>query len=472
MAFVAGPLAQVKSSESRIPISIFCPLGSEAETAFSLDLAWKGLQLFESCFDMPYTLPKLDLVAMPDFSAGAMENWGVILFRTTSLLLDPDDSALDTKQRVTNMVLHEIAHMWFGNLVTMQYWDGLWLKEGFATLMSWFASDKIFPEWRIWDKYIAKTLQTALELDALRSSHPVEIAVQDATHAKQMFDDISYQKGCCILKMILDELGEATFLEGLKLYLVRHQFRSTESADLWQALEDCTGAPVGMKMHVWTKKTGFPVVKVTEQLAEDGQVQSYHLRQERFFAGGEETTKSENLIYPLRIATRSDEGIGTVDMNARELVVPATGNAFFKINADHGGFFHSSYTPRGLKSLILAASKDLLSLRDCIGLSCDLKALVTAGVNRTSELLDLCLGFQSLSSYYVWEVIDGNLTAIQSAWKFHDEELKRALRAVARNLLGSKAHKLGWDVSSDDDDILTSFKTSMFSNAGLAGDEK
>lgn len=133
VALVSGLLAQVESTESRIPLSILCPVGSESEATFALDLAWKGLQLFESIFDLAYPLPKLDLVAIPDFSAGAMENWGLIMFRTTSLLLDPDDSALDTKQRITDLVLHEISHMWFGNLVTMRYWDGLWLKEGFAT---------------------------------------------------------------------------------------------------------------------------------------------------------------------------------------------------------------------------------------------------------------------------------------------------------------------------------------------------
>lgn len=134
--------------------------------------------------------------------------------------------------------------------------------------MSWYATDKIFPGWRIWNNYVAKTLQTALNLDALHSSHPVELIVQDATRAKQMFDDICYEKGCCVLKMILDEMGEAKFFEGLKLYLRRHQFGNTESHDLWQSWEACTGDSIDTQMHFWTKETGFPVVKVTEQLGE------------------------------------------------------------------------------------------------------------------------------------------------------------------------------------------------------------
>ncbi|KAF4453816.1 Aminopeptidase 2 [Fusarium albosuccineum] len=161
VGLVTGPLTEAKSTNSRIPISIFTPIGSDPQAAFAVELAAKGLRFFEDCFDLPYPLPKLDLIGLPEFSTGAMENWGAIIFRTTNLLLDPEDSALDTKQRIAETILHEISHMWFGNLVTMRYWDGLWLKEGFATLMAWYAADKMFPSWHFWDSYVANTLQKA-----------------------------------------------------------------------------------------------------------------------------------------------------------------------------------------------------------------------------------------------------------------------------------------------------------------------
>ncbi|KAF5543308.1 aminopeptidase 2 [Fusarium mexicanum] len=397
LGLVAGPLAEVKCTSSRIPISVFCPLGSEKEATFAVDLAFKGLQFFEDCFELPYPLPKLDLIGVPEFSTGAMENWRAIIFRTTNLLLDPEDSALDTKQRIVETILHEISHMWFGNLVTMKYWDGLWLKEGFATLMSWYAADTMFPSWHFWDSYVADTLQKALGLDSLTSSHAVELFISDPTDAKQIYDEISYQKGSCILRMVLNSLGDTKFFDGLKLYLRRHQFQCTESDDLWKAWEEVTGESMATSMRIWTKQPGFPVLRVSESRDESG--------------------KSHEL----------------------------------------------------LTHLLEEASKGNLSLRDCIGLSCDLKALVAAGVNKTSELLDLNVKFAELDSFCVWEMIDRNLRSIQSVYKFHEPELNEGLRKLASDVIDPKAEQLGWTISKDDDENLITFKTSMFSGAGLAG---
>lgn len=465
----------MRSTKSRIPLSIFCPIDSEADTEFALDLAWKGLEFFENLFDSLYPLPKLDLVAVPDFSAGAMENWGVIMFRSSALLMDPDDSALDRGQHIAETILHEIAHMWFGNLVTMKYWDGLWLKEGFATLMAWLSLDKFFPSWHIWDSYVLNDLQLALELDSLKSSHPVELLVQDATEAKQLFDDISYKKGCCVLKMILIELGENKFLEGVKLYIHRHKFRNTISEDLWRALEDCTGEAISTKMHVWTKQTGYPLVSVTEQIAENeghNKLVALHLRQDRFITSELDGRQIDSQIYPLRIAIRSESGVEMINMNEREIIVPAHGRQLLKVNADHDGFFRTSYSPGYLQTLIQAAIDSRLSLRDCIGLSSDIKSLVVAGVNRTSSLLDLSLGFKKLSSYLLWESIDRNLREIRSAWKFQSGLVREALNKVTLDIIGTKANELGWNISEGEDHTSISFKASMFSGAGLAGDQK
>jgi aminopeptidase 2 len=266
VSLVAGPLSRVGSNEGRIPIAVLCPKGSEAGARFALKLASDGLCFFEALFDSLYPLPKLDLVAVSDLSSGAMENWGLITFRANHLLLDADDASIDRKQAIARVILHEISHSWFGNLVTMKYWDGLWLKEGFATFLAWYASDKLFPNWNIWNNYVAEPLQEALELDSLNSSHSVELFVADSTMAKQVFDAISYRKGCCILKMLLGEIGEQSFFDGLKLYTRRHKFGSTESADLWRALQECTDYDVGRIMDVWTKVPGFPLVRVVGRI--------------------------------------------------------------------------------------------------------------------------------------------------------------------------------------------------------------
>lgn len=469
---MTGPLTQVQS-ESRVPLSIVCPLGCEGEAAFALDLAAKGLKLFEDMFEISYPLPKLDLGAVPDFSAGAMENWGLILFRKNSLLLAAEDSSLEKKQEVAENVLHELAHMWFGNLVTMKYWDGLWLKEGFATLMSWLATDNFFPGWHVWDKYTAGSLQSALELDSLNGSHPVEMEIQDATEAKQVFDDISYKKGCSVLMMISSELGSDRFMAGSKLYLQRYAYQNTTSEDLWSCIEEATAESIGQKMHIWTKQPGYPVITITEVTEDDPQrVVGLHIRQDRFLSSAGGSLQTSNDVYALRLGIRSDTGIQMVDANTKELTVRTPESSFLKVNADHTAFCRVSYSKSHLWKLLEAAAADRLTLRDCIGLSCDLKALVGAGVNKTSELMELSRGLMPRKEYLVWEMIDRNLRSVQSAFKFHHAKVTAALRKAVADIIGPKCRELGWDLSDEDSDDMVSFKASMFSTAGLAGDQK
>lgn len=338
--------------------------------------------------------------------------------------------------------------------------------------MVWYAANKIFPNWHVWNSYVANSPQKALNLDSLQSSHPVELFVWDSTIAKQMYDEISYEKGSCVLRMVLNNLGEEKFFHGLKLYLDRYQYQSTESRNLWQAWEEVTGEPMTTNMRIWTKEPGFPVVIVAEHLDESGRAQGYRLQQRRFLASGD--TNADNLqhpVYPLQIAIRSESGVDIADMRSHVIIVPTSGE-LFKANADHGGFFRTSYSAPLLNRLLEEVSKGTLSLCDSIGLSCDFKALVAAGLNQTSELLDLSLIYREMGSFYVWEMIDQNPKSIQSVLKFHDHELQEALRKAALAVLGPKAHELGYDISEDDEDVLVSFKASIFSNTGLAGDKE
>ncbi|KAK2701143.1 hypothetical protein QWA68_000627 [Fusarium oxysporum] len=284
-------------------------------------------------------------------------------------------------------------------------------------------------------KSVSMSTYKALSLDSLTSSHSVGLFISDSTDAKQIYDEISYQKGSCILRMVLNKVGDTKFFEGLKLYLRRHQFQCTESDDLWKAWEEVTGESIATSMRVWTKQPGFPVLRVSESRDESGKVTGVRLFQQDF---------------------------ETVDMNTRELVLsPSSG--LFKVNADHGSFFRTSYSHELLNRLLEEASKASLSLRDCIGLPCDLKALVAAGVNKTSELLNLNVKFTELDSFYVWEMIDRNLRSIQSVYKFHGPELNEALRKLTSDVIGPKAEELRWTISKDDDENLITFC--------MAGDE-
>jgi aminopeptidase 2 len=477
VAFVSGPLAEVKSETSRVPLSVLCPIGYEKDARYALELAARGLQLFEELLGSPYPLPKLDLVAIPDFAAEAMENWGMIMFRTTALLLDPEDSAWDTKQRVTEVILHEISHMWFGNLVTMRYWDGLWLKEGFATLMAWKAMDDLHPDWKVWDNYVSGDLQTALELDSLQTSHAVELVITDAAETKQIFDAISYKKGCCVLTMICKELGWDGFLGVVKAYLDRHKYGSTESEDLWKAFEEITGSPYKDRMHTWTKEAGYPVVSVTEVFDGDkNTVKALELRQERFIASAavHGVGQASQRAHPLVIGIRSGAGLQMIEMQEREMTINITeGGMVFKVNADHDGFFRTAYSAAHLRRLTRAAVEGQhLTLRDSIGLLYDLRALVKAGINRSSELLDASLELTPMGDYLVWEAIDRNLRSVREVLKFSGVEIADALDRLMVDVLGAKARALGWTITGEDDNTQVAFKSSMFSGAGLAGDKR
>ncbi len=273
--------------------------------------------------------------------------------------------------------------------------------------------------------------------------------------------------------MLMFELGEGKFLDGLRHYIRRHRFESTESKDLWLALQAATGQEVATRMDVWTNKVGYPIVRVTEEHSSDDQgrggVVALRLRQDRFVVDGAEGVEIESPIYPLQITVRSESGVDTFPMNEREITIPTGGKTFLKINADHNGFFRTCYSSTHLQRLIKAVGTDYMSPRDCIGLLADMAALTAAGISRTSELLDLCLGFRLVTSFPVWQMIDQNLTKIMSIWKFEDSSLTGAMKKAAAGILGPVAHELGFDMSHDDESR-TAFKACMFSGAGLAGD--
>ena len=197
----------------------------------------------------PYPLPKLDMAAIPDFAAGAMENWGLITYRESALLVDPAHSSAATKQRVAIVVAHEIAHQWFGNLVTMDWWNQLWLNEGFATWMEYHAVDALFPEWNIWEQFLDTDHALALEADGLQSTHAIEVPPGSVEAMRQNFDAVSYSKGGSVIRMIHGMIGPEAFRKGLQTYLVRHAYGNTVTEDLWAALEEASGKPVGKIME-------------------------------------------------------------------------------------------------------------------------------------------------------------------------------------------------------------------------------
>jgi aminopeptidase 2 len=470
LAFIIGELKVYETNTFRLPVRVYCTPNQDPEHGrFSAELGAKTLAFYEKEFASEFPLPKMDMVAIPDFSAGAMENWGLVTYRVVDLMLNEKTASASTRQRVAEVVQHELAHQWFGNLVTMDFWDGLWLNEGFATWMSWYSCNKFYPEWKVWEGYVTDNLQAALGLDGLRSSHPVEVPVKKADEINQIFDAISYSKGSCVIRMISKYLGEDVFMEGIRRYLKKHAYGNTTTEDLWAALSDASGKDVVHVADIWTKYVGYPVITVTE----DQKNSTIHLKQNRFLRTSDVKPEEDKTLYPIVLGLRTKKGVdGDSLLDAREGSFKVPDLDFFKLNADHSGIFRTSYTAERLQKLGENAKAGLLTVEDRAGMIADAGALAAAGYQKSSGLLSLVKSFDSEPEFVVWDELTARIGALRSIWIFEDEKTKDALKAFQRDLASKKSHELGWTFKESDGHIEQQFKALMFGNAASAGDEK
>ena len=469
VAFIVGELNYVETTNFRVPIRVYATPDKEIEHGrFAVDLAARTLDFYEKTFDSAFPLPKMDMVAIPDFSAGAMENWGLVTYRVVDVLFDEKASGASVKERVAETVQHELAHQWFGNLVTMDFWDGLWLNEGFATWMSWYSCNHFYPEWKVWETYVTDNLASALSLDSLRSSHPVEVPVKRADEINQIFDSISYAKGSAVLRMISKFLGEDTFMEGIRRYLKKHAYGNTKTEDLWAALSDASGKDIRAVMDIWTKKVGYPVITVTE----DAPTETIRVRQNRFLRTGDVKPEEDQTLYPVFLNLRTKEGVDEgLTLYDREAEIKLTSLDFFKLNAEHAGIYRTCYAPDRLVKLGAAAKDGLLPVEDRTGMVGDAGALAAAGYQQTSALLGLLKGFHTEPEYVVWAEVLGRVQAVKAAWLFEAQDVKDGLTTFQRLLLTDKAREIGWDFKEDNGHLLQQFKALMFGAAGFAHDK-
>lgn len=309
----------------------------------------------------------------------------------------------------------------------MDFWDGLWLNEGFATWMSWYSCNKFYPEWKVWQSYVSGTLQSALGLDALRSSHPVEVPVSRADEVNEIFDAISYSKGSCVLRMISQYLGEDTFMEGIRRYLKKHAYGNTQTGDLWAALSDASGKSVEKIMDIWTKNVGYPVVTVSENKDSN----SINVKQNRFLRTGDVKPEDDKTLYPVILGLRTKDGVNEdVVLSGREQDFEVPSLDFFKLNADHSGIYRTSYTPERLEKLGKAAHEGLLSVEDRTGMIADAGSLAASGYQKTSGVLSLLKSFGDESEYVIWEQILDRLGSIRAAWIFEDEKVPPIIEII------------------------------------------
>ncbi|GAB5359892.1 hypothetical protein AAMO2058_000581100 [Amorphochlora amoebiformis] len=270
------------TAKRQLPVSVWAPYHQITQANLALDAAAEILEYFEDFFGLQFPLPKVDLVAVPDFAAGAMENWGLITYRATALLIDPEESSTRNKQWVVTVVSHELAHQWFGNIVTMDWWDDLWLNEGFASYVEDLGTQKFDPSMCVVEQFASSKLTTALSLDALASTHPIATTVTDPNEINSIFDAISYHKGSSVIRMLEGFLGEKIFHKGLSAYLNTHAYGNAQTKDLWKAWSEAGDGKIDVEtiMNSWTKQEGFPLVTITVNANRTG----YTASQSRFFA--------------------------------------------------------------------------------------------------------------------------------------------------------------------------------------------
>jgi aminopeptidase 2 len=470
LAFIVGELKSISTDKFRLPIKVWMtPEQNLEDGRYSLDVAAKTLAFYEKAFDSAFPLPKMDMVAVPDFSAGAMENWGLITYRVVDLLFDQKTAGAATKERVAEVVQHELAHQWFGNLVTMDFWDGLWLNEGFATWMSWYSCNEFYPEWKVWETFTIDTLQGALGLDSLRSSHPIEVPVHRAEDINQIFDNISYAKGSAVLRMISKYLGEDVFIDGVRRYIKKHAWGNTQTGDLWAALSEASGKDVSTLMDIWTKHVGYPVITVEE----DETKNAITIKQNRFLRTADVKPEEDTTLYPVILGLKTEKGVDKdLMLTSRSTTISLPSLSFYKLNADHCSLFRTSYPTSRLAKLGQAAKDNLLTVEDRAGMIADAGALAASGYQKTSGILNLLQSFDTESAYIVWNEILTRINSVRSTWIFEDEETKAALKRFQLQLCSAKAHELGWDFADDEDHILSQFKSLMFGSAAMVGDEK
>lgn len=440
LAFATGELKHLESKTKRgVIVRTYATPDKVNETEFALDVGVKILEFYEEYFGIDYPLEKCDMVALPDFASGAMENWGLITYREQALLVNPDHTSLSSKQWVAMVVAHELAHQWFGNLVTMRWWTDLWLNEGFASWIEYLAVDHIFPEWEMWTQFDVDERHQALKLDALANTHPVEVAVNHPDEIRSIFDAISYSKGASVIHMLNKYLGPDDFQAGLRHYLKRHQYGNTDTIDLWQALEEISGKPVKDFMHAWTSQPGYPLI--TAKVSGE----KIHLSQSKFIVNP--LSKSDDSdMWPIALLDNDRTTPDQFTEKTTDYKIASLEGYF--INQGQSGFYRTVYDVKHFKNLGTLVKQGKLSPLDRIGLLGDYFEASKAGQASTVDALQFIENYSEETNYAVWDVIAGIIGNIRAI--FGDDKIRELMKPFVRKLIHSELNRLGWDTKADD----------------------
>jgi len=473
LAFVVGDFEYVeRTSDHGVLIRTYTPPGNKALGDFSVDVAVQALDLYDDLFKQPYPLPKLDMIGIADFAAGAMENWGLVTYRMVDVLIDSERASSQQKQRVAAVVAHELAHQWFGNLVTMEWWSGLWLNEGFASWMQQHCCAEIFPEWNMWEQFIIEAQAEALRLDALVSSHPIEVPIKHAEEVEDVFDGISYRKGASVVRLIHSFLGKKFFEEGLQVYMDRHKYANAETNDLWQAWEDVSKLPVKKVMASWTDQMGYPVVTINSMTWNaDFSECELDLTQKWFIADGSEHPDSKSKLWsiPLMASMGGNDGelvnLGIMDTRTKKVTVKnASGEkTWIKLNGEQHVPMRVNYV--NVASEIGSAFFDAIRNKemvgeDRIGVLLDHFALAKAGLIDAGALMQLIAAYNEEDSFPVIAALESVLSSLNTVVR-GNAELSAAFKAFCAELISKPCEAVGWEKRPEDGHLTNLMRTSL-----------
>jgi aminopeptidase N len=460
-----GDMERKEALSGTTKVAVVARRGSAEKGAFALDAALKILSYYNTYFDTPFPLPKLDLLAVPGTGGfSAMENWGAILYFERALLLDPQFSTEADRQRVFIVVAHELAHQWFGNLVTMEWWDDLWLNEGFASWMENKAADHFFPEWNKWLQSETDR-QRAMRMDAKRTTHPIVQPVISGDHADEAFDDITYRKGQAVIRMLEGYIGEQAFRDGVRNYMRRYAFGNTVTDDFWRELEKVS-RPIKAIADEFTLQPGVPLITVQAVTVEGGNTK-LTLAQGRFAVDG---SANEAREWHTPVSAASLDALGSIRSLLIAGATPSSmtvdGKPPVKINVGQTAYFRSRYADSLLSPLFERFSN--LAASDQLGLLYDVWALAEAGEINVGYYLDLARKVPLDADTTVWRQLIDTVGSIEV---LHADLPERgAFCAYGRGLLGPLFERVGWTARPDEADNIAVLRESLLIALGRLDD--
>ena len=463
VAMVVGRLEATEPVDAAgTPLRVVTVPGKGHLTSLAIEAAAASLAWFQDYYGIPYPSEKVDLLALPDFAAGAMENLGCITFRENLLLIDPTTSTQQEQQVLVDVVAHELAHMWFGDLVTMRWWNGIWLNEAFATFMEVAACASFRPTWDRWTTFSLER-SGAFETDGLRATRPVEFEVVSPTDAEGMFDVLTYEKGASLLRMLEQHLGETRFRDGIRHYLRTHEYGNTETSDLWDAIEHVTGEPVRRIMDSWIWQGGHPVVSV------DIDGDQIVLRQRRFlYDGGDDDATVWAVPVQVRQIVGGAQRVEKVLLDGDTARVPVLGHdPVVFANAGGHGFYRTEYSAELLERLGGETLHNLTTAERYV-LVDDTWASVVAGRRTALDFCRFALGFAGEETLQVWQSLLG---ALRLCDRLVEPADRPAFQRYVADLVGPALGRLGWDAAADDGDLRRELRGQLIrAHALIAGD--